>query len=113
MKLIVGVGNPGRKYEGTRHNVGFEVLDDAGAAGTGWTGSRRPAEALIAKWRPASALLAKPLTFVNLSGQAVGELMRFYKIDARGRARHRRRHQPASSGGCGRGRRVRQAATTA
>jgi peptidyl-tRNA hydrolase, PTH1 family len=40
-----------------------------------------PAEALIAKWRAASVLLAKPLTFMNLSGQAVGDLLRFYKVD--------------------------------
>jgi PTH1 family peptidyl-tRNA hydrolase len=79
VKLIVGVGNPGRKYEGTRHNVGFEVLDHVAARHRlEWESA--PADALIAKWRPASALLAKPLTFVNLSGHAVGELMRFYKM---------------------------------
>jgi peptidyl-tRNA hydrolase, PTH1 family len=79
VKLIVGVGNPGRKYDGTRHNVGFEVLDQlAGRHRLDWESA--PAEALIAKWRPVSALLAKPLTFVNLSGEAVGELMRFYKM---------------------------------
>lgn len=82
MKLVVGLGNPGRKYAGTRHNVGFEVLDllterhrlewEAG-----------PVEALVAKWRSSErvVLLAKPLTFMNLSGQAVGDLLRFYKID--------------------------------
>jgi peptidyl-tRNA hydrolase, PTH1 family len=79
VKLIVGVGNPGRKYDGTRHNVGFDVLDlVAGRHRLDWESG--PAEALIAKWRAASALLAKPLTFVNLSGAAVGELMRFYKV---------------------------------
>jgi peptidyl-tRNA hydrolase, PTH1 family len=40
-----------------------------------------PADALIAKWRPASVLLAKPLTFMNLSGHAIGDLLRFYRID--------------------------------
>jgi peptidyl-tRNA hydrolase, PTH1 family len=79
VKLIVGVGNPGRKYEGTRHNVGFDVVDlVAERHRLDWESG--PAEALIAKWRAASALLAKPLTFVNLSGAAVGELMRFYKV---------------------------------
>jgi peptidyl-tRNA hydrolase, PTH1 family len=79
VKLIVGVGNPGRKYEGTRHNVGFEVLDHLAARHRlEWESA--PAEALVAKWRSASALLLKPLTFVNLSGQAVSELMRFYKM---------------------------------
>jgi PTH1 family peptidyl-tRNA hydrolase len=47
----------------------------------GLTWESAPADAMIARWRPASALLAKPLTFMNLSGHAVGELLRFYKID--------------------------------
>ena len=82
MKLVVGLGNPGRKYAGTRHNVGFDVLDLlAERHRLEWESA--PAEALIAQWRAASALLAKPLTFMNLSGDAIGELLRFYKIDAR------------------------------
>jgi PTH1 family peptidyl-tRNA hydrolase len=80
MKLLVGLGNPGRKYDGTRHNVGFDVLDLlVGRHRLEWESA--PADALIAKWRPASVLLAKPLTFMNLSGHAIGELLRFYKID--------------------------------
>ena len=80
MKLVVGLGNPGRKYEGTRHNVGFDVLDLlAGRHRLEWESA--PADALIAKWRSASVLLAKPLTFMNLSGHAIGDLLRFYKID--------------------------------
>lgn len=80
MKLVVGLGNPGRKYDGTRHNVGFDVLDVvASRHRLEWESA--PAEALVARWRPASALIAKPLTFMNLSGQAVGDLLRFYKID--------------------------------
>ena len=80
MKLIVGLGNPGRKYEGTRHNVGFDVLNVvAERHRLDWESA--PAEALIAKWRAAGALLAKPLTFMNLSGQAVGDLQRFYKAE--------------------------------
>jgi PTH1 family peptidyl-tRNA hydrolase len=80
VKLIVGLGNPGRSYAGTRHNVGFDVLDLlAERHGLSWESA--PAAALLAKWREASALVAKPLTFVNLSGQAVGDLLRFYKID--------------------------------
>ncbi len=80
MKLIVGLGNPGRKYEGTRHNVGFDVLDALAARHRlEWESS--PAEALVAKWRSAGALLVKPLTFMNLSGQAVGDLLRFYKVE--------------------------------
>ena len=80
MKLVVGLGNPGRKYDGTRHNVGFDVLDLlATRHRLEWESA--PADALIAKWRAESALLAKPMTFMNLSGYAIGDLLRFYKID--------------------------------
>ena len=79
-KLVVGLGNPGRKYAGTRHNVGFEVVDALAARhGLEWEGA--PAEAVLAKWRNAGALLVKPLTFMNLSGYAVGELLRYFKVD--------------------------------
>jgi len=80
VKLIVGLGNPGRAYAGTRHNVGFEVTDLL-AERHRLTWESAPADALLAKWREASTLIAKPLTFMNLSGQAVGDLLRFYKID--------------------------------
>jgi len=80
VKLIVGLGNPGAKYKGTRHNVGFEVIDEL-ARRAAVTFESAPAEALIAKWRAADAMLAKPLTFMNLSGQAVGELTRYFKIE--------------------------------
>jgi PTH1 family peptidyl-tRNA hydrolase len=80
LKLVVGLGNPGRKYEGTRHNVGFDVVNLlARRHRLEWESA--PTDALIAKWRAASVLLAKPLTFMNLSGHAIGELLRFYKID--------------------------------
>jgi PTH1 family peptidyl-tRNA hydrolase len=80
VKLVVGLGNPGRPYAGTRHNVGFDVLDAlAERHRLDWESA--PANALLAKWRAASVLLAKPLTFMNLSGPAIGELLRFYKID--------------------------------
>ena len=80
MKLIAGLGNPGRKYAGTRHNVGFDALDLlAERHRLAWESG--PADALIAKWRTGGALLAKPLTFMNLSGHPVGELLRFFKID--------------------------------
>lgn len=80
MKLIVGLGNPGQKYRGTRHNVGFEVVDLV-ASRHALTWESAPAGALVARWRGRSTLLAKPLTFMNLSGQAVGDLARFFKID--------------------------------
>ena len=83
MKAIVGLGNPGRRYQGTRHNVGFVVLDEL-ARRCGATFDSAPADALIAKWRPAAGgdvvLLAKPLTFMNASGQAVGDLVRYFKV---------------------------------
>ncbi len=79
MKLIVGLGNPGRKYDGTRHNVGFDVLDVL-VERHALTWESAPAEAVIAKWRSRSVLLAKPLTFMNLSGHAVGDLLRFFKV---------------------------------
>jgi PTH1 family peptidyl-tRNA hydrolase len=76
----VGLGNPGRRYAGTRHNVGFEIVDTlASRHGLEWESA--PADAMMAKWRSAGALLAKPLTFMNLSGHAIGDLLRYYKID--------------------------------
>jgi PTH1 family peptidyl-tRNA hydrolase len=82
VKLIVGLGNPGTQYKGTRHNIGFAVIDEiARRAAVGFESA--PADALIAKWRrpDGAALLAKPLTFMNLSGQAVGEIARYFKVD--------------------------------
>jgi PTH1 family peptidyl-tRNA hydrolase len=82
VKAIVGLGNPGAQYKGTRHNVGFEVVEQlASRASVGFESA--PAQALIAKWRRPEdvVLLVKPLTFMNLSGQAVGELARYFKID--------------------------------
>jgi len=80
MKLIVGLGNPGRKYAGTRHNVGFEAIDlVAERHRLEWESG--PTDALVARWRSEGVLLAKPLTFMNLSGYPVGELLRFFKID--------------------------------
>jgi peptidyl-tRNA hydrolase, PTH1 family len=81
LKAIIGLGNPGRRYEGTRHNVGFAVLDELGAR-RGVAFDSSPADALVAKVRGDNpVLLAKPTTFMNLSGEAVGALLRYYKID--------------------------------
>lgn len=81
MKLIAGLGNPGDKYRGTRHNVGFEVIDEI-VRRQGLAFEMSPAEALQARWRRDGdvVLLVKPLTFMNLSGEAVGALSRYYKI---------------------------------
>jgi len=79
--LIVGLGNPGPRYHHNRHNVGFMVLD--ALADTANIPIRRVEfRALIGKGEYAEErlILAKPQTFMNNSGQAVGELVRFYKI---------------------------------
>jgi PTH1 family peptidyl-tRNA hydrolase len=81
MKVIVGLGNPGPKYAGTRHNVGFEVIDYLAKA-PGCTPFREKFEAFIseAKEGDETVLLVKPLTFMNLSGRAVRAILDFYKV---------------------------------
>src|SRR6187401_2397006 len=82
MKLVVGLGNPGSRYAGTRHNVGFETLDLlAKRHGLDWATAPKGAEGLVANWRIGGAIFAKPLTFMNLSGAAVVPLLQFYKIE--------------------------------
>ena len=85
MKLIVGLGNPGREYRETRHNVGFMVVDEI-ARRHGLTFAMAPSQvpdAFVAKkFGPEPVLLAKPLTFMNLSGGAVAALAGYYKVDA-------------------------------
>jgi PTH1 family peptidyl-tRNA hydrolase len=79
----VGLGNPGAKYRGTRHNIGFAVAE-ALAGRHSATFESSPADALVAKIRQPDGtvvLLGKPLTFMNSSGEAVGALMRYFKID--------------------------------
>lgn len=81
MKVIVGLGNPGAQYERTRHNVGFRVVDRL-ANKWGWSWNERRGKAILASGTVGSekVVLAKPLTYMNLSGEAVGELIRWYKI---------------------------------
>jgi len=83
MKLIVGLGNPGSEYRDTRHNVGFMVVDalvDRWRVADQW---REKFEALQIKTVRGDepVIIAKPLTFMNLSGQAVQALAGFYKIE--------------------------------
>lgn len=82
MFIIAGLGNPGRQYEGTRHNIGWQVIDELaekynikvienkfkGLIGKGMIGSEK-------------VVLLKPLTYMNLSGESVSEAVNFYKID--------------------------------
>ena len=81
MKLIVGLGNPGSRYQETRHNVGFDVVDEL-ARRLNLDFGPSPTEAVMAKesGHLAKIMLAKPLTFMNRSGLAVGELARYYRI---------------------------------
>jgi len=82
MKLVVGLGNPGPKYEGTRHNIGFAVLDYL-ATGTGAGGWRSRFQSQVAEMVEATeqVLLLKPGTFMNLSGRAVRQTLDFYKVN--------------------------------
>jgi len=82
MKLVVGLGNPGAKYAGTRHNVGFDAVDVmARRHHLEWEAAPRGIEALSCRWNAGGAVLSKPLTFMNRSGQAVVALLQFYKIE--------------------------------
>ena len=81
MKLWVGLGNPGPKYAGNRHNIGFMALDRI-AADHGFSPWRRAFQGQACDGRFGSdrVLLLKPETFMNLSGQSVGEALRFHKL---------------------------------
>lgn len=83
MKLIAGLGNPGRRYEGTRHNAGYAIVDELSQR---WKADAARVdarfEALLGEARVAgeAVWLMKPLTFMNLSGQSVGAFVRYYKV---------------------------------
>lgn len=83
MKLFVGLGNPGAKYSQNRHNIGFmavdRIADDHGFAP--WRGKFQ-GQLTEGRLGTEKVLLLKPETFMNLSGQSVGEAMRFYKLDS-------------------------------
>lgn len=80
IKLIIGLGNPGRKYDQTRHNVGFDVLDQLAKQIGAQFVNHLKWKAHIAK-HP-QALLMKPQTFMNESGRSAGAALRFYKWQA-------------------------------
>ncbi|MDA0243180.1 MAG: aminoacyl-tRNA hydrolase [Chloroflexi bacterium] len=79
--LVVGLGNPGGKYKATRHNIGFMAVDEL-ARVQNTAATKVQHKALTAEYRlgEARVILAKPQTFMNLSGESVGALSRFYKI---------------------------------
>lgn len=82
MKVVVGLGNPGRRYIGTRHNVGFEVIDLL-ARGPDCGPFRSGFGAEVAELRSAGGriLLVKPIGFMNLSGRPVREVLGFYGVE--------------------------------
>ena len=82
MFLIVGLGNPGKQYEHTRHNIGFDVMD-ALAEKYNISISERKHKALCGKGviNGVKVVLAKPQTYMNLSGESVAELINYYKMD--------------------------------
>lgn len=84
MKLIVGLGNPEKKYFNTFHNLGFMCIDKM-AEKLGVEFSKEKCRALICETKidGEKVILAKPLTYMNLSGESVKELMSFYKIDVK------------------------------
>lgn len=83
MKLVIGLGNPGKEYAGTRHNVGFEVVDRlasrhrAAAPKSKFSGLLTECET-----NGTRMLLLKPMTYMNLSGRSALEAVQFYKLDA-------------------------------
>ena len=79
MKLIVGLGNPGKEYENTRHNIGFMVLDDY-LGNVKWSNKFNALyyESFIGTEK---VIFLKPLTYMNNSGNAVGEFVRYYNFD--------------------------------
>ncbi|MCX7818898.1 MAG: aminoacyl-tRNA hydrolase [Kiritimatiellae bacterium] len=81
--MVVGLGNPGSEYAGTRHNAGFEVVERlARRVGAEWRRSRQaPAECAIAELPEAGRVLfVKPLTYMNASGEAVAALARWHRL---------------------------------
>jgi len=83
MKLVVGLGNPGAKYAGNRHNIGYMAVE-AIAEAHGFGPWRQKFQGLVSEGRLGSdkVLLLKPATFMNNSGQSAAAAMRFYKLDA-------------------------------
>jgi len=85
MKLIVGLGNPGREYRDTRHNVGFMVVEEVArryALSWAQAPSQVPDAFIAKRYGTDPVLLAKPLTFMNLSGDAVAAVTRYYDVAA-------------------------------
>ena len=82
MKLIIGLGNPGREYEKTRHNIGFEVID---ALGDKWGIAINQAKHKglygVGYVNGKKVILLKPMTYMNLSGESIAAVMNYFKVD--------------------------------
>ena len=84
MYAIIGLGNPDKKYEKTRHNVGFDVIDElAEQMGIEVKTKRHKALCGIGTIGSEKVVLVKPQTYMNLSGESVRAVMDFYKLDAK------------------------------
>lgn len=82
MFVIVGLGNPGKKYENTRHNAGFMAIDAiADKYGISVKEKKHKALCGMGVIEGQKVLLVKPQTYMNLSGESVGEILNFYKLD--------------------------------
>lgn len=81
MKVIIGLGNPGKKYEDTRHNVGFMTIDKISEKWNIPVGQQK-FRAIVGEGRinMQKVLLVKPQTYMNLSGESVAEILKFYKL---------------------------------
>lgn len=79
IKLVIGLGNPGQKYEQTRHNIGFLVMDRMADIHGAQMVNHLKWRAHVARVPGSGTILMKPQTFMNESGQSVGAAMRFYK----------------------------------
>lgn len=83
MKCIIGLGNPGRKYENTRHNIGFMVIDEL-LQRNQWTLSKDKfqGKSTVEHYQGEKVILLQPQTYMNLSGESIRSLMDFYQVDA-------------------------------
>jgi len=83
MKLIIGLGNPGRDYQNTRHNAGFKVLEKLVSESNAEWGNEAKANALVSRLNldGEDVILALPQSYMNLSGQVVIELLKWFKLD--------------------------------
>ena len=80
MKLVVGLGNPGREYDNTRHNIGFMLLDYIFGEDKFTLNKKMNAMEYITNINGEKVLIIKPVTYMNLSGDAVSKYVNFYKL---------------------------------